>query len=360
VPVYLVDQSRKRTVILDVHEGLRMPAMREAMDREVASFRAMKCIETVPMQNVSRGSNLVTTRWVFTIKTKEDGTKRYKARLVARGFEDDERDKVTRDSPTAANSSQRLVLQVLAERQWTPTSWDFETAFLQGKPIERAVYIAAPPGYAPADACWRLRKPVYGLVSAPKAWFDRLREIIEKHGFSADLSDEAIFRLQNAAGDVIGVLAIHVDDTIGGGTPEFYQMMDRVAEDLKVGNKEQHTFHYKGLRISTVFRQTDPTGLFEIILDGDEYLDSTIPMKLPAGLMDDDRLSPADASNYRSVVGCIGYMASAFRPDLSLEASMLGRTFMEPTLRHARKANAVLAWQRSSDSACALGREQST
>jgi Reverse transcriptase (RNA-dependent DNA polymerase) len=168
VPVYLVDQSRKRTVIVDVHEGLRMPAMREAMDREVASFRAMKCIETVPMQNVSRGSNLVTTRWVFTIKTKEDGTKRYKARLVARGFEDDERDKVTRDSPTAANSSQRLVLQVLAERQWTPTSWDFETAFLQGKPIERAVYIAAPPGYAPADACWRLRKPVW-LGLGPKS-----------------------------------------------------------------------------------------------------------------------------------------------------------------------------------------------
>jgi hypothetical protein len=135
IPVYLVNQSRKRTVVVDVHEGLLMPEMRAAMDREVASFRAMECIETVPMQDVGRGSNLVTTRWVFTIKTKEDWTKRYKARLVARGFEDDERDRVTRDSPTAANSSQRLVLQVLAERQWIPTSWDFETAFLQGKPI---------------------------------------------------------------------------------------------------------------------------------------------------------------------------------------------------------------------------------
>jgi hypothetical protein len=71
---------------------------------------------------------------------------------------------------------------------------------------------------------------VYGLVSAPKAWFDRLREVIEKHGFSADLSDEAIFRLRHATGKVIGVLAIHVDDTIGGGTPDFHQMMDKVAE----------------------------------------------------------------------------------------------------------------------------------
>jgi hypothetical protein len=159
----------------------------------------------------------VTTRWVFTIKTKEDGTKRCNARLVARCFEDDERSRVTRDSRTAANSSQRLVLQVLAERQWVPTSWDFETAFLQGKPIEREVYIADPPGHAPPHACWRLRKPVYGLVSAPKAWSDRLSEVIQAHGFSADLSDEAIFRITDNQGNIIGVLAIRVDDTIGGG-----------------------------------------------------------------------------------------------------------------------------------------------
>jgi Reverse transcriptase (RNA-dependent DNA polymerase) len=109
---------------------------------------------------------------VFTIKTREDGTKRYKARLVAHGFEDNEKKNVTRDSPTASNSSHRKVVQVLAENQWEPTSWDFETAFLQGKPIERDVFIAAPAGYAPPNTCWRLKKPVYGLVSAPKAWVD--------------------------------------------------------------------------------------------------------------------------------------------------------------------------------------------
>jgi hypothetical protein len=76
-----------------------------------------------------------------------------------------------------------------------------------------------------------IEKPVYGLVSTPEAWFNRLREVIEKHVFSVDLSDDAIIRLQNAAGTVIGVLAIHVVDNIGGDTPDFHQMMDRVAED---------------------------------------------------------------------------------------------------------------------------------
>jgi hypothetical protein len=33
IPVYLVNQSRKRTVVVDVHESFRMPEMRAAMDR---------------------------------------------------------------------------------------------------------------------------------------------------------------------------------------------------------------------------------------------------------------------------------------------------------------------------------------
>jgi Reverse transcriptase (RNA-dependent DNA polymerase) len=341
--VYLVNTARKRTLVVDVAEGLTMPEMRAAMDAEIASFRRMDCVEAVAMCEVPKGANLVTTRWVFTIKTKEDGTKRYKARLVARGFEDDEKRNVTRDSPTAATSSQRLVLQVLVENQWLPTSWDFETAFLQGKPIEREVYIAAPEGYAAPGSCWRLKKPVYGLVSAPKAWFDRLREVIQKHGFKADLSDEAIFCLRSKAGAVIGVLAIHVDDTLGGGTSEFHAVMDAVAKDLKVGSKEEENFHYKGLRITTTWHK----GEFEVTVDGMEYLDSTVQMPLPANRDDSSLLTPADATNYRSVVGSIGYMSSAFRPDIALETSLLGRVFQTPTVRDARKANAILAWMKS-------------
>jgi hypothetical protein len=74
--VYLVNSNRKRTVIVDAEEGLAMPAMREAMDKEIASFRLLNCIEDVYMSQVPRGSNLVTTRWVFAVKTKEDGSKK--------------------------------------------------------------------------------------------------------------------------------------------------------------------------------------------------------------------------------------------------------------------------------------------
>jgi hypothetical protein len=122
-------------------------------------------------------------------------------------------------------------------------------------------------------------------------------------------------------------------------------MMDAVAWDLKIGSRESGNFHYKGLRISTISSK-NLDDCFEIMVDGDEYLDSTLPMPLPSLLKDDDKLSPGHATKHRSVVGCLGYMASAFRPEFALEASMLSRSFRTLTLRDARKANFLLAWSK--------------
>jgi Reverse transcriptase (RNA-dependent DNA polymerase) len=168
VPIMLVNSARKRTTVVDAKEGAMLPEFNAAMDEEITAFRTMKCIENVLVRDLANTANIVTTRWVPTIKTKEDGSRRYKARLIARGFEDDERLKVTRDSPTASSSSHRLVLQALVEHQWTPTSWDFETAFLQGNAIQRDIFLVPPSGYAAQGQCWRLCKPIYGLVSAPR------------------------------------------------------------------------------------------------------------------------------------------------------------------------------------------------
>jgi hypothetical protein len=47
----------------------------------------------------------------------EDGTWRSKARLVARGYEGKDKDRVSSGSPVALSAAQRLVLAILAEKQ---------------------------------------------------------------------------------------------------------------------------------------------------------------------------------------------------------------------------------------------------
>jgi hypothetical protein len=128
---------------------------------------------------------------------------------------------------------------------------------------------------------------------------------------------KAIFRLLDKNENIIGILAVNLNDTIGGVTPTFYAIMEEVARDLKEGSTEPDCFHYKGLRISTVDRNGGNSGFVEIIVDGDEYSDSAYKMTVPAG-QPASALSPASATDFRSVVGCLGHMVSSFRPYLSL------------------------------------------
>jgi hypothetical protein len=58
----------------------------------------------------------------------------------------------------------------------------------------------------------------------------------------------------------------------------------------------------------------------------------------------EEPLLPAAVLEYMSVVGSVNYVASSFRPDVSVDASILGRAFARPTIRDSRKANAALAW----------------
>jgi hypothetical protein len=62
------------------------------------------------------------------------------------------------------------------------------------------------------------------------------------------------FVFSTALANIIGILALHVDDTIGGGTPALFDAMRLIGSVLKIGAEESAkdgSFLYAGLRIST-------------------------------------------------------------------------------------------------------------
>jgi hypothetical protein len=93
--------------------------------------------------------------------------------------------------------------------------------------------------------------------------------------------------------------------------------------------------------VSTVFKGEQT--VFEINVDGDDYLASCRTMDVPLG-KDTDLLPPQSITDYRSVVGTIGYASSEFRPDLAWEKSSLSRQFVTPTILDAKRANAALRY----------------
>jgi hypothetical protein len=199
---------------------------------------------------------------------------------VAGGYEDKEKDSVCSDSPVASSAAQRLVLALLAEKQWILNSWDFTTAFLQCKSLTCDVFVVPPIDFVGSHVVRRLKKPTYGIVSAPKSWFDRLVEVCPASGLTTATTDEGLL-IMTSGEQIVGVLELHVDDAICGGTEKFHDVMEKIGKPLAVWSHETSNFRYKGLRVSTVFKEEQT--VFEINVDGDDYLASCRTMDVPLG-----------------------------------------------------------------------------
>jgi hypothetical protein len=74
-------------------------------------------------------------------------------------------------------------------------------------------------------------------VSAPKSWFDRLIEVCRASGLTTVIIDEGLL-IMTSGEQVVGVLALHVDDAIGGGTEEFHGVMAKICKTLAVGSHD--------------------------------------------------------------------------------------------------------------------------
>ena len=184
----------------DTHEEVNVvfiPAYRhqeaeviQAKQVELQTWTDMKVHEEIKDQ----GQKVISTRWVITEKICE-GQKGAKARLVARGFEDE--DQVPSDSPTAAKSTPRTVLAITANEGLVIETIDIKAAFLQSCTINRNVYILPLPEERQDGIIWKLEKTVYGLDDASREWYFSVKDLLLKNDCKRSSFDKALFRWYN-------------------------------------------------------------------------------------------------------------------------------------------------------------------
>ena len=91
-------------------------------------------------------ADVISTRWVFAVKENNKGEiERFKARIVARGFEEDEEQKGKTYASTPHYESLRIILCLAVKKRQPIRIIDFKNAFIQSK-IDRVVYIDIPDG----------------------------------------------------------------------------------------------------------------------------------------------------------------------------------------------------------------------
>ena len=117
-----------------------------------------------------KGQDCISTTWVATKNGEQ-----VKVHLVARGFEEVE--EVEKDSPTVSKSTMRILMSIAVSNGWTVKGTNIKPTFLQGKEIQRDVYIKPPcETKRPARKLWKLKKTLYGFNDAARKFNESIRE----------------------------------------------------------------------------------------------------------------------------------------------------------------------------------------
>ena len=120
-------------------------------------------------------------------KRKPDGSvDRYKARLVAKDYAQEKGiDFDETFAPTCHMTTVRTICALAAHNGWNVHQLDIETAFLNGD-LHEEVYVFQPRGFVQngqENKVCKLKKALYELKQAPRAWYEKIHAYLLAHGF---------------------------------------------------------------------------------------------------------------------------------------------------------------------------------
>ncbi|XP_074266400.1 uncharacterized protein LOC141589667 [Silene latifolia] len=117
-------------------------------------------------------------------------------------------------SPVVKPTTIHTVISLATSRSWPIHQLDVKNAFLHGDLVE-TVFMHQPPGFvdpAALNHVCRLRKSLYGLKQASRAWYHRFATFIKTRGFTSSTCDQSLFIYKNGAH--MAYLLIYVDDIV--------------------------------------------------------------------------------------------------------------------------------------------------
>jgi hypothetical protein len=249
----------------EVDNWIRTGTISAILRNQIPEEQILRCrwiLTWKPLDNVNHGEEEKSQKEAKISSFPK--THKAKARLVVLGYLDPKLEEVPRDSRTLNKTSRMIILQTIASHTWKMRSFHIKAAFLQGQPqSDRVIAIDPVPelrramNLKPQEIC-RLNKGAYGLIDAPYLWYCALGNELLRLGFEACPFDPCCFVLRTPATDsqdtkLEGILRIHVDDGIGGGSPGFEKAIQQLEKTFPFGShkKFQHSLSPASNSINT-------------------------------------------------------------------------------------------------------------
>ncbi|GJV54768.1 retrovirus-related pol polyprotein from transposon TNT 1-94 [Tanacetum coccineum] len=268
------------------------------------------------------------------------GVLKNKARLVARGYRQEEGIEFEESfAPVARLEAIRIFIAYAAHINMIVYQMDVKTAFLNGI-LREELYVSQSDGFIDQDNpnhVYNLKKALYGIKDAPRAWYDLLSSFLLSQKFSKGTVDPTLFTRKE--GKDILLVQIYVDDIIFASTD--LSLCETFSEIMclkfKMSMMGKMSF-FLGLQISQsprgIFLNQSKYALGIIKKYGMETSDPVdTPMVEKSKLDADPQGKEVDPKRYRGMIGSLMYL-TASRPDLVFPMCMCARYQAKPTEKH--------------------------
>ena len=338
---------------------------RASIDEEMGNMAKNKVMEEVSEEEErSEDRKPIKSRFVFDLKLRApsctmtgptyrtllDGRKvRYKCRMVAKGFTQKEGVDFDVDetyAPTPQMDSIRLILARTLDLGWNLRQLDVTAAFLiPSLPAEEQMLMDLPNG----RGLVKLMKSLYGLRQSAHHWAQEINGTLLEHGFECVDADRGVYVMYGDDGELKCCMALHVDDLLISAPDD---ILDDVVTKLKVAYdmREENADWFLKVRIT---RATDRRSL---ALSQPDYAASIVkmagldpvasnsvrtPMEIPLfkgtdiPFTEEEEAEMANVhETYGTVVGMLGHLSNATRPDLCYSVNQCRAYTSNPRRHH--------------------------
>lgn len=341
-------------------EALRSPERLkwiEATKKEIENFLKRKVWKPVPLSDLKGRQRPISTKWVYKIKNEHDGSKRYKGRIVVRGFvQIPGVDFNLTHSPVATDVSIRTVLALALYYEsngWETEMLDIEAAFLEAQ-LDEDVYIEWPEGvvmfgYIPEHetkgTCLRLERAMYGTVQAPLAFWKECAKHLRKIGMTQSKADPCVW-YKWKDGKLWMTAAVYVDDIVYAGPETARQWFKtEIKSRFKIAELGRISKH---LGVWYSKKSDDQGSYYEMSMSDyqtdivNDWMEATGKEPKPAptpgfpgeSLVRNTEEEIVDIENYRKILGKVMWFCRKIMPECSNAVRELASSMDRPGVQH--------------------------
>ena len=214
----------------------------------------------------------------------------------------------------------------------------------------------------------KLKKPMYGLCDAPRAWFLEARERMTNLGAQQHPLDACLFLLYDYQAPhaqwthrtdskgakhkhppLVALLGMHVDDIIAAvdKSNKTYQTFEQQLKKTFTFRtwEEDKDFEYCGAHV----RRLAPD---HYTLEHQQYLTKQKPLNIDNKENDDRQVTEKERSSLRALIGALQWPAGQSSPHLQAAISQLAGQVSNATVATLREASKILRYAKSNSDVC--------